>query len=133
MPILHTFKNKKEVATFLKQPPQFLWDLETDKAISHNDVKHINPNVIYDIVGSGRPYCEKGLSCEQVWDKVFKAKTAMALRDILKKEGSTVVEMLKVIEDSPKKDVSKWKVVYKLSDSCLVFLEAKYHMLKVSH
>src|SRR5882762_5128289 len=113
--ISHTFENEKEVATFLKQSPQFLRDPETNKAIRHNDVKQINPNVIYDIAGSGMPYREKGLSHEQVWDKVFEAKTAMALKDVLEKEGSVVVEMPRVIKDSQKKDVSKWEVVYKLS------------------
>jgi hypothetical protein len=67
------------------------------------------------------PYCEKGLSREQVWDKVFEAKTAMALKDVLEKEGSVVVEMPRVIKDSQKKDVSEWEAVYKLSDGCLVF------------
>ena len=57
-PISHTFKNEKEVAAFLKQPPQFLREPNgpntwTNKAIRQNDVKQVNPNVIYDIIGSG--------------------------------------------------------------------------------
>jgi hypothetical protein len=132
-PISHTFKNEKEIVNFLKQPPQFLRDPDTNKAIRHGDVKQINPNVIYDIVGSGMPFREKGLSREQVWDKVFKAKTARALKDVLEKEGSVVVEMSRVIKDAQKKDVSEWEAVYKLSDGCLVFLESKYRMSKVSH
>jgi hypothetical protein len=72
------------------------------------------------------------LSREQVWDKAFKAKTAMALKDVLEKEGSVVVEMLRVIQDSQRKDVNEWEAVYKLLDGCLVFLEAQYRMSKVS-
>jgi hypothetical protein len=132
MPISHTFKNVKAVAAFLKKPPQFLLDPDTGKAIRHEDVKQIDPNVIYDIIGSGMPYREKRLSREQVWDKVFEAKTAMALRDVLEKEGSVVVEIPRVIQDSQRKDVNEWEAVYKLSDGCLVFLEAQYRMSKVS-
>lgn len=130
-PISHTFKDEKDLADFLKQPPQFLRDPETNKSIRHNNVKQINPNIIYDIAGSGIPYREKGLSQEQIWDKVFEGKTATALKNVLEKEG-LVVELPRVVKDVQGKDVSEWEAVYQLADGCVVFLEAKYRMSKVN-
>lgn len=78
------------------------------------------------------PYRENRLSHEQVWDKIFKPKTAMVLKNVLEKEDPVVVELPRVIQDSQGKDMNEWEAVYKLSDGCLVFLEAKYRMSKVS-
>jgi hypothetical protein len=44
------------------------------------------------------PYCEKGLSCKQVWDKVFEAKTAMVLKDVFLGGRSSCC---RVAENSP--------------------------------
>jgi hypothetical protein len=95
----------------LKQPPQFLRNPDTasGRAIRHENVKHINPN-----------------------DKVFEAKTAMALKHVLEKEDPGVVELPRVVQDSQGKDVNEWQAVYQLSYGCVVFLEAKYRMSKVS-
>jgi hypothetical protein len=126
-----TFKSEKALAAFLKQPPQFLRDPDTGKAIRHENVKEINPNVIYDI--SSMPYREKILSQEQVWEMVFGAKIATALKDVLEKEDPGIVELPWVVKDSQGKDVSEqWEAVYQLSDGCVVFLESKYRMSKVS-
>ena len=133
-PISQTFKDEKDLADFLKQPPQkFLVDPETNIGLRHSDVKQINPNIIYDVAGSGMPYREKGLSREQVWDKVFEAKSAAALKNALEKEDSDLVlELPRVIKDAKGKDISEWEAVYQLSDGCIVFLEAKYRMSRVS-
>jgi hypothetical protein len=45
----------------------------------------INPNVIYNVAGSGLPYREKGLR-DQVWDKFFERKMTMTLQEALKAE-----------------------------------------------
>lgn len=131
-PTSHTFKNEKDLADFLKQPPQFLRDPDTGRSIRHRNVNQVDPSVIYDIVGSGIPYREKGLSREQVWDKVFEVKTAMVLRSVLEKEDPGVVELPRVVQDLQGKDVNEWEAVYQLSDDCVVFLEAKFQMSKVS-
>jgi hypothetical protein len=111
-PTSHTFKNKKDLADFLKQPPQFLRDPETGKAIRHGNVNQVDPSVIYDIVGSGIPYRKKGLSQEQVWDKVFEVKTATALKSVLEKDDPGVVELPRVVQDLQGKDVNEWEAVY---------------------
>ena len=137
LPISHTFKDEKDLADFLKRPPpKFLLDPETNKAIRYNDGKKINPYIIYNIfTESGMPYHivphrGKGLSREQVWDKVFEAKTAAVLKNALGDPG--LVELPRVVKDAQGKDVSEWEAVYQLSDGCVVFLEAKYRMSRVS-
>jgi hypothetical protein len=130
-PISHTFEGEKDLADFLKNPPQFLRDPETNKAFRHNNVKQINPNVIYEIAGPGLEYREKGIVSRE-WDKVFEAKSARALKEILSKEDPGLVELPRVIKDKQGKDVCEWEGVYQLSSGCIVFLEAKYRMSKVS-
>ena len=73
-PFLHSFKNEKDLTDFLKQPPQFLIDPDTGRTICHRNINWVDLSVIYDIIGSGIPYHQKGLSQEQVWEKVLNAK-----------------------------------------------------------
>ena len=137
IPISHTFRDEKDLADFLKQPPQqFLRDPDTNKALRHTDVKQVNPNIIYDIAGSGLMIMssrEKRLSREQVWDKIYEEKTSKALKYVLEKEDPGVVlELPKVVKDGQGKMVSKWEAVYQLPHGCVVFLDARYRMSKVS-
>lgn len=132
-PASHEFSSAKEITTFLSEPKQFLMDPETGQAIRPHQINKIDPNIIYDVVGSGLPYCKKGLTREQVWDKVFERKAALALKEVLREEDPKAIELPKVIKNAAGKDVSEWEALYQLSDGCIVFLEAKYRMSKVSY
>jgi hypothetical protein len=66
-------------------------------------------------------------------DKVFERKTALALKEVLEAEDPKAVELPSVIKDAAGEDVSEWEAIYQLSDGCIVFLETKYRMSKVSH
>jgi hypothetical protein len=132
-PASHEFSSAKEITAFLSEPKQFLMDPETGQAIRPDQVDKIDPNVIYDVAGSGLPYREKGLTREQVWDKVFERKTALILKEALEEEDPKVVELLRVIKNAAGKDVSEWEALFQLSDGCFVFLETKYRMSKVSY
>jgi hypothetical protein len=56
----------------------------------------------------------------------------MVLKSILEKEDPGVVELPRVVQDLQENDVNEWEAVYQLSDDCVVFLEAKLQMSKVS-
>ena len=95
-------------------------------------VDKIDPDVIYHVAGSGLPYREKGLSREQVWNRVFERKTVLALKETLENEDSKVMKLPRVIKNEAGKYVSEWEALYQLSDGGIVFLETKYGMSKVS-
>jgi hypothetical protein len=73
------------------------------------------------------------LTREQVWDKVFEGKTALALKEILEEEDLKAIELPRVIKKGAGKDVGEWEAIYQLSDGCIVFLKMKYQMLKVNY
>jgi hypothetical protein len=126
------FSSAEEITAFLSTPKQFLIDPVTGDLIRPSQVAKIDPNIVYDVGGSGMPYREKGLSREQVWDAVFERKTAFVLKEGLEAEDSNLIELPRVIKGAAKEDVSEWEGVYQLSDGSVVFLEAKYRMSEVS-
>jgi hypothetical protein len=132
-PVSHEFSSADEIATFLSEPKQFLKDPATSEAIRANQIDRIDPNIIYDIVGTGLPYREKGLTREQVWDKVFERKAALALKEVLEEEDPKAIALPRVYKNGAGKDVGEWEAIYELSDGCIVFLETKYRMSKVSY
>ncbi len=131
-PGLAEFSSAEDITAFLSTPKQFLIEPITGQIIRPHQVDKIDPDVIYDVAGSGLPYREKGLSREQVWDRVFKRKTALALKETLENEDPKVMKLPRVIKDEAGKDVSEWEALYQLSDGGIVFLETKYRMSKVS-
>lgn len=62
MPTIHKFGSAKEITTFLSDPRQFLIDTTTREAIHPHQIHMINPDVTYDVAGSGLPYRGKGLT-----------------------------------------------------------------------
>ena len=132
MPGLAEFSSAEDITAFLSTPKQFLIEPITGQIIRPHQVDKIDPDVIYDVAGSGLPYREKGLSREQVWDRVFERKTALALKETLENEDPKVTRLPRVIKDEAGKDVSEWEALYQLSDGGIVFLETKYGMSKVS-
>jgi hypothetical protein len=133
-PALHEFSSAKEITDFLS-PKQFLYDPATGHSIRANQVEKIDPSIIYEVAGSGLPYREpeKGSTLrEQVWDTVFEKKSALALKESLEKEDPKVIALPRVIKKGEGKAVGEWEAIYELSDGCIVFLESKYRMSKVS-
>ncbi len=134
----HEFKSAEAITRFLSEPKQFLLDPETGHAIHPDQVKKIDPNVIYEVAGSGLPYPEKGnpekgMTREQVWDCVFEEKTALALKKVLEREDPKVTELPRVVKNGGGNTVHEWEGIYQLSDGRIVFLETKFRMTKVSH
>lgn len=99
-----------------------------NKPIRINQVETVNPDRVYDLVGVGFTYRQKGLSREQVVDKVFQEKAALALKEILKEEDPGIVELPRVVRDKEGKDVGEWGAIFESSDGCIIFLEAKFRM-----
>ena len=126
------FSSAQDITDFLSTQKQFLLEPITGKIIRPNQVDKIDPNVTYDVLGSGIAYREKKLSREQVWDRVFEMKTAVALKETLENEDPKVMRLPRVIKDKAGKDVSEWEALYELSDGGIVFLETKYRMSTVS-
>ena len=89
-PGLAEFASAEDITAFLSTPKQFLIEPITGQIIRPHQVDKIDPDVIYDVAGSGLPYREKGLSREQVWDRVFERKTALALKETLENEDTKV-------------------------------------------
>ena len=56
-PALVEFSSRLDITTFLSEPKQLLMDPETGQIIRPHQVDKINPEVTYDIAGSGLPYC----------------------------------------------------------------------------
>ena len=50
-----------------------------------------DPNIIYEVAGSGLPYREEASTREQVWDTVFERKSALTLKESLEREDPKVV------------------------------------------
>lgn len=134
LPAEHNFSSAKEITDFLSHPKQFLYNPENGHAIRANQVELIDPNIVYEVAGSGLPYREKGLTREQVWDSdtVFERKTALVLKQSLEKEDPKIITLPRVVKDDAGKDVGEWEGIYELSDGCVVFLESKYRISKVS-
>ena len=130
-PTLHEFSSAKDITEFLSTPEQFLYEPLTGKAIRPKQVDKIDPNITYEVAGSGLPYREKGLSRDQVWDRDFEMKTELALKDMLEKKDLKVTNLPRVIKGKTGKDISEWQAVYQLSDGGVVFLETKFRMSKV--
>ena len=131
-PCLAEFSSAEEITTFLLTHKQFLVEPITGQLIRPHQVDKIDPDIIYDVAGSGLPYREKGLSREQVRVQVFERKAVLALKDTLENEDPNVMSLPRVIKDKAGRDVSKWEAVYQLSEGSVVFLETKYSMSKVS-
>ena len=134
---VNRFKSAKRLEEFLADRKKILIDNKTGDAIHYDQVHMVDPNIIYDIVGSGLKYDRaKGLSLarDQVWDKVFKRKTVIALREALEAEGEKLIELARVIKDPETGlDVAEWEVIFLTSDGSLIFLETKYRMSKVCY
>ena len=73
----------------------------------------------------------KRLSRDQITDKVFEEKAALALKAILEKEDPGFIALPRVIQDKKGKDVAEWEAVFQSLDGCVIFLEAKFHMSMV--
>jgi hypothetical protein len=129
MSSLTEFSFAKNITIFLLTLKQFLIELITRQIICPHQVDKIDSEVIYNVAGSALPYCEKGLSREQVWDWVFERKT---LKETLENKDLEVMKLLRVTKDKVGNNISKWKALYQLLDSGIIFLEIKYRMLKVS-
>ena len=130
-PLPFDFASFNDIEKFL-QPNRFFVDPLSDKPIMIDQVERLNPDRVYDLVGAGFTYRQKGLSREQVVDKVFEEKAALALKEILKKEDPGIVELPRVVRDKAGKDVGEWEAIFKSSDGCIIFLEAKFRMSTVS-
>jgi hypothetical protein len=126
------FSSAEEIKTFLSTPNQFLIDPVTGDMIRPSQVAKINPNIVYDVGGSGLPYREKGLTKEQVWDAVFERETALVLKEALEVEDPNLKELPRVVKGVAGEDVNEWEGIYQLSDGSVVFLEAKFQMSEVS-
>jgi hypothetical protein len=117
-------------------------DQLSNETIRINQVERIDPNGVYDLVGTGLTYrslsTTSSLSREEVVDKglsrekVFEEKAALALKEILKKEDPGIVELPRVVRDKAGKDVGEWGAIFESSDGCIIFLEAKFRMSTVS-
>ena len=108
----HEFYSAEAITKFLSEPKQFLLDPETGYAIHSDQVEKIDPNVIYEVAGSGLPYPEKGVPRDQVWDMVFEKKTAFALKKVLEEEDPKVKELPRVIKNGEGNAVSEWEGIY---------------------
>jgi hypothetical protein len=137
-PTIHQFGSAKEIKTFLSDPIQFLVDSKTGNAIRHDQIHMIDPNIIYDVAGSGLPdRMEGNLKRDQVRDKVFKRKAAMALREALQAEDQKLIELSRVVKDpATGLNVDEWEVIFQGSDGSIIFLETQslaYQMSKVCY
>ena len=133
IPTNHQFDSAEEIKTFLSDPKQFLLDIKTGDVIHCHQIHKIDPNIIYDVAGSGLPYREKGLTRDQVWYKVFERKTVNALKEALQAEDQKLIELPRVVKDPVTGlDVNEWEVIFQAFDGSLIFLETKYRMCKVS-
>jgi len=75
-----------DIKEWLK-PKHFLVD-SSGNSIYYPHVEKINLNIVYRIVGPGLSVREKGLSREQVWDKVFERKAFLAVKGCAGGDGS---------------------------------------------
>lgn len=133
IPAIHRFYSEQDIEMFLSERKQFLFDPITGDAIRRNEIHRIDPNITYEVAGSGLPYRPKFLKRDQVWDKIFERKTAAALKEALDAEGEKFIELSRVVKDpATGQDVGEWEVILKTSDGTLIFLETKYRMSKVS-
>ena len=112
------------------KPKHFLVD-SSGNSIYYQEVNKINLSTVYRIVGPGLSVQEKGLSRDQVWDKVFEKKVFLAVKDVLEEMDPGVTELSRVLVDDQGKDIAEWEAVFEMPDGCIIFLEAKYHMTHV--
>ena len=126
-PTLVNFTSFEQIAEFL-EPKNILRHPTTGHALHATEVKKIDPGIVYDIIDTDFPFCGKRV---QVGDRFFEGKSSLALWSILKEEDPGVLRLPSVIKDK-KRDVAEWEAIFQLSDGCIVFLEAKYRMSKVS-
>jgi hypothetical protein len=129
-PVSLRFTSFDNIADFLK-PKSFFVDPSSGTTVQIDQVEDLDPGVVYDVYGPGWTHRQKGLSREQVVDRVFENKAAMALKAILQKEAGGFVELPRVIQDEKGKDVAEWEAVLELPDGCVVFLEVKFCMSMV--
>ena len=130
-PVAFKFATFSNIKQFL-QLDRFLMDPLSNEPITIDEVERINPDRVYDLVGVGFTYCQKGCSREQGVDKVFEEKAALALKEILKKEDPGIVELPRVVQDKEGKNIGEWEAIFESLDSCIIFLEAKFRMSMVS-
>jgi hypothetical protein len=128
-PTSHRFTSFDNIANFLA-PKDFFVD-PSGKSIHIDQVEDINPNIVYHMVGPGWTHRQKRLSRDQITDKVFEEKAALALKAILEKEDPGFIALPRVIQDKKGKDVAEWEAVFQSLDGCVIFLEAKFHMSMV--
>jgi hypothetical protein len=126
----HRFTSFDNIADFLA-PKNFLVD-PLGNAIHIDQLEDIDPSVVYYLVGPGWTHRQKGLSRDQVVDRVFEQKAAFALRAILEKEDPGFTELPRVIKDKDGVAIAEWEAVFQSSDGCVIFLEAKFRMSLVS-
>jgi hypothetical protein len=87
-------------------------DPVTNRAIQPTQFHEVDPKITYFVAGSGLPYRVRGLTREQVWDRVFERKTALALKEVLEEEDPKAIELPRVIKNEAGKDVSEWEAIY---------------------
>lgn len=129
-PTLAVFPSYQKITDYLLMYRHFLIEQLSGRLILPDQVDQIDPDRIYDVGGTGLPFHENGLMREQVWDRVFETKTALALKEALERKDPNVTELPRVIKGKSGKEVGEWDGVYELSDGCVVFLETKYRMSK---
>ena len=130
-PVAFKFTMFSNIKQFL-QLNHFLMDPLSNEPITIDEVERINPDRVYDLVGVGFTYCQKGFSREQGVDKVFEEKAVLALKEILKKEDPGIVELPRVVQDKEGKNIGEWEAIFESLDGCIIFLEAKFRTSMVS-
>ena len=130
-PTNHRFDSAKDIEIFLSNN-KFLYDKKTNDVIRGNQTHLIDPDVLYEVAGSGVPYREKDLSRDQAWDVVFEQKTAKTLLEALKADQPNVIELPRVVKNPETGlDVSEWELIVQEPDGSITFLETKYRMSTV--
>jgi hypothetical protein len=97
-PTLHRFTSHDNIANFLALR-NFFVDPSSGTSIHIDQVKDIDPTVVYDLVGPDWTHRQKGLSRDQVIDKAFEDKVVLALKAILEKEDLGFIELPRVLKD----------------------------------
>lgn len=133
-PVSFSFTSFADISEFLA-PKDFFIHPSSRRAIRYNQVKDVNPNVVYDWFSGWMCYDQNLPLRERVKDVVpFDKQAISTLKTILAKEDPSFKELpgKGVVKDKEGKVVAEWKAIFQLSDGCVVFLEAQHHMTIVS-
>lgn len=121
-PSIHEFSSTENITEYLSTFQHFLVNPITREAIHSTQVDKIDPDVIYDVVGSGLPPFPN-MKREYMWDRAFERKATLALEETLENEDAKVKELPEVIKDEAGEVVGEWEALYELSDGAIVFLD----------